>query len=65
MIQPSVLLSRFVCLGCAARHPMTRPLTECPACGSLLEVVSEVREFGLSGAGWRAVFDRRRGAPPS
>jgi threonine synthase len=63
MVQPKELLSRFVCIGCGSSHSMTEPLTECPACGSLLEVVSDLRAFGLSGAAWRAVFDRRRAAP--
>jgi len=62
VIRPNALLSRFVCIGCGSAHPMSRPLTECPACGALLEVCSDLQAFGLSGAGWRAVFDRRRGA---
>src|SRR5204862_3089891 len=57
-------LSAFRCLGCSAEHDLSRALTECPACGSLLEVVSNIQAFGLSGEAWRELFDRRRAALP-
>ncbi len=57
-------LSAFRCLGCSAEHDLSRALTECPACGSLLEVFSDIQAFGLSGEAWRDLFDRRRTALP-
>ena len=61
----STPLSRLSCLGCGAPYGIEEVLTECPACGGLLEVLHDLRSFGLSGREWRDLFDRRRGALPN
>ncbi|MBK6405773.1 MAG: threonine synthase [Holophagales bacterium] len=58
-------LSRFSCLGCGASHGIDEVLTECPACGGLLEVLHDLGSFGISGREWRDLFDRRRSALPN
>ena len=58
-------LSRLSCLGCGASRGIEEVLTECPACGGLLEVLHDLASFGLSGREWRDLFDRRRSALPN
>ncbi len=58
-------LSRFRCLGCQAAYPLTETFTECPSCGALLDVESDLQAFGRSGQEWRDLFDKRRSALPS
>ena len=53
-------LSTFRCVACGTESPITEYRTACPACGSLLDVVPDLRAFGRSGAAWRDLFDRRR-----
>jgi threonine synthase len=57
--------ARFRCLGCRTAYPLGEPRTSCAACGELLDVESDLEAFGLSGAAWRDLFDRRRAAPLS
>lgn len=57
-------LSRLACLECGATRAIEEVLTECPACGGLLEVVHDLASFGRSGREWRDLFDRRRSALP-
>jgi threonine synthase len=45
--------------------PLTGVATACGACGGLLEVQTELRVWGRTGAEWRDLFDRRRAALPS
>ena len=58
-------LSTLRCLACGARFPLAGSQTSCPACGGLLDIVSELRAFGRSAGAWRDLFDRRRAAAPS
>ena len=58
-------LSRLSCLGCGASFAIEEVLTECPACGGLLEVLHDLASFGRSGREWRDLFDRRRSALPN
>lgn len=53
------------CVACAAEHPIDEPLYACRACGDLLDVVADLAAWGVSGADWRALFDRRRAALPN
>ncbi len=57
-------LSSFRCIACAAAYPLSEARTAC-ACGSLLDVVSDLHAFGRTGAAWQDLFDRRRAAPHS
>ncbi|MHB1047063.1 MAG: threonine synthase [Thermoanaerobaculia bacterium] len=57
-------LSRLACLECGATRAIEEVLTECPACGGLLEVLHDLASFGRSGREWRDLFDRRRSALP-
>src|ERR1019366_3026463 len=45
--------------------PLRRLWRVFSACGGLLDVVSNLRAFGRTGAAWRDLFDRRRAASPS
>lgn len=58
-------LSNFRCLSCNEAFPLTEPLTACPRCSALLDVESDLRAFGRSGAAWRDLFDNRRQALPN
>ncbi len=58
-------ISSFRCVACGAAYPIEEPRTSCASCGDLLDVVHDFRAFGLSGAAWRDLFDRRRSALPS
>ncbi len=58
-------LSRLSCLECGASFAIEEVLTECPACGGLLEVLHDLSSFGRSGRGWRDLFDGRRSALPN
>ena len=58
-------LSRLACLECGTSRPIEEVLTECPACGGLLEVLHDLASFGMLGREWRDLFDRRRSALPN
>ena len=58
-------LPRLSCLRCGTSRATGQVLTECPACGGLLEVLHDLASFGMSGREWRDLFDRRRSALPS
>jgi threonine synthase len=58
-------LSSFRCVACGASSPLAETRFACSSCGGLLDVVSNLRAFGRTGAAWRDLFDRRRAASPS
>ena len=58
-------LSSFRCVACGMSFPLAETRLACSSCGGLLDVVSNLRAFGRTGAAWRDLFDRRRAASPS
>ena len=58
-------LSSFRCVACGMSFPLAGTRLACSSCGGLLDVVSNLRAFGRTGAAWRDLFDRRRAASPS
>jgi hypothetical protein len=64
MSAPTVA-ARFRCVACVAEYPLAEARTACAACGELLDVAPDLESFGLSGAAWRDLFDRRRAAAGS
>jgi threonine synthase len=64
MSAPTVA-ARFRCVACATEYPLAEARTVCAACGGLLDVAPDLESFGLPGAAWRDLFDRRRAAAGS
>jgi threonine synthase len=58
-------LSSLRCVACSATFPLAGVRTACTACGGLLDVISDLRAFGRTGAAWQELFDRRRAASTS
>jgi threonine synthase len=56
-------LSRFRCVSCGTAFPLDEARTTCGACSALLDVESDLRSFGRSGAAWRELFTTRRAGP--
>lgn len=57
--------SSFRCVSCGTSYSIREVRIVCDACGSLLDVIPDLRAFGRTGARWRDLFDGRRSLLPS